>query len=118
MNFKPDLARRVLDGTKTVTRRLASDNPWSPWFRDLCGYRVGQSVAVCPGRGQRQLGRAVVTSTDLMPLGRLTVAEARAEGFTDPAAFAAAWANINGKYDPAALVWRVGLRRNDEQEGT
>lgn len=34
--FRPELAARVMDGTKTVTRRLCSDNPRSPWWREQC----------------------------------------------------------------------------------
>lgn len=113
MIFRDDLSRQVIDGAKTVTRRLARDNPRSPWSRERCAYRVGQSVAVCPGRGQRQIGRAVVTSVTLEPLGLLTDAEARAEGFEDVHAFVTAWTSINGKYDALALVWRLGLRRDD-----
>lgn len=33
MNFKPELAAKVMSGEKTVTRRLVSENPRSPWWR-------------------------------------------------------------------------------------
>ncbi|MEV4415441.1 ASCH domain-containing protein [Catellatospora sp. NPDC049609] len=109
MNFQPHLAQLVLAGAKTVTRRLASSNPRSPWSIDGCGLRVGADYAVCPGRGKHAIGRARVVSVSLMPLGHLDTAEARREGFDSPDAFEAAFAQINGRYDPAALVWRVEL---------
>ncbi len=66
MNFRPELAEAVMAGRKTATRRLVSDNPRSPWWREKCVYRVGQVVAVCPGRGRRQIGRARVSSVERM----------------------------------------------------
>ncbi len=60
MNFRPELAEAVMADPprKTVTRRLVSDNPNSPWWREKCAYRVGQEVdlvlaAAGADRGQR-----------------------------------------------------------------
>lgn len=110
MNFRPELAAAVMAGTKTVTRRLVSANARSPWSAAKCGYRVGQRVAICPGRGKHNIGYAIVTSVELMALGWLTIEEARREGFHGPAAFEAAWTDINAAYDEDAVVWRIGLR--------
>ena len=110
MIFRPELAAAVMAGRKTVTRRLLSANPRSPWFQDRCGYSVGQVVAVCPGRGKHRIGEAVVTSVDRMALGLVDDREARREGFENRAAFVEAWTAINGSYDPEAVVWRIGLR--------
>ncbi len=110
MNFKPELAALVMDGAKTCTRRLVSDNPRSPWAREKCGYRVGQEVAICPGRGKHQIGRARVVSVERLTLGIPSHDEAIAEGFSGPLAFVEAWESINGAYDPHAVVWRVGLQ--------
>lgn len=109
MNFKRELAEKVIAGEKTVTRRLVSDNPNSPWWREKCRYRVGQEIAICPGRGKYQIGKAVVVSVERMALGVLSLAAAQAEGFRDRADFEATWTLINGTYDPWAVVWRVGL---------
>jgi hypothetical protein len=123
MNFQPDLAAKVMAGEKTVTRRLVSDNPRSPWWREKCGYRVGQEVAICPGRGQHAIGRAEITSVDQGPLGWLGEDEALAEGFRPAGSgfarssdlFVAAWTKINGRYKPGAIVWRVGLKAIEEE---
>lgn len=42
-----------------------------------------------------------------MPLGYLDELAAQLEGFASVAEFEAAFAAINGRYDPNALVWRV-----------
>lgn len=110
MNFRPDLAAKVMAGEKTVTRRLMSDNPRSPWFRERCALVPGRDYAVCPGRGKNAIGRITVTATMSEPLGWLDDAEARREGFDDAHGFVAAFQEINrGKYDPDALVWRVAF---------
>lgn len=108
MNFRPELAAKVMAGEKTVTRRLVSDNPRSPWSRERCTLQPGRTYAVCPGRGKHATGRVLVTDTRLEPIGSLNNAEALREGFADAAAFERAFVAINGgTYDPSALVWRV-----------
>lgn len=109
MNFQPDLAYLVMAGEKTVTRRLVSDNPRSPWWHGGCSLEVGRDYAVCPGRGKDAIGRARVTSVDLMPLGMLTDDEAQREGFAGAYDFVSAFKAINGAYHKDALVWRVAL---------
>lgn len=111
MNFRPELAAKVMAGEKTVTRRLVNDNRRSPWFRERCGFSYGQDFAVCPGRGKVQIGRAIVLSVAQEPLGVLTDAEARREGFDDAEGFMAGFEGINGAYDPDALVWRIDFER-------
>lgn len=107
MIFKRALAEKAVAGEKTVTRRLVSDNPRSPWFVDECGYRAGQVFTINPGRGVTNIGRARVLSVRREELGRLDDAEARREGFPDAAAFEAGFDGINGGYTPEALVWRL-----------
>lgn len=104
-----------MEGRKTVTRRLASDNPRSPWWVGGCSLVVGRDYAVCPGRGKHAVGRVRVTGVRLFgEIGRLDDDEARREGFRDAAGFEAGFAEINGSYDPHACVWRVEFTR----EGT
>ncbi len=109
MNFRPELAEKVRRREKTVTRRLVSDNPRSPWFHEQCGFTYGQDFAVCPGRGKNQICRAIVLDVSREPLGYLSDSEAEREGFADVEQFEAIFAAINGSYDPDALVWRIGF---------
>lgn len=108
MTFRPELAAAVMAGRKTVTRRIATDRPRSPWYDGRTSWPA--DVAVQPGRGKPAIGRARVVSAVLEPLGYLFPEEARREGFEDVPAFEDAWAAINGAYDPSALVWRVELK--------
>lgn len=111
MNFRPELAAKVMTGEKTVTRRLMSDNPRSPWWRKRCGFREGQSVAVCPGRGKHAIGRAVVTDVRMELLGQITEDECRREGFESVQAFFDAFRGINGsEINGWDYVWRVEFR--------
>ena len=107
MNFRPDLAAKVMAGEKTVTRRRMSDNPRSPWYRERCSLVVGRSYAVCPGRGKVAIGRVIITAVDRSFLGAVSGHEARAEGFPNAWSFWEAWVQINDKFDPAEYVWRV-----------
>jgi len=107
VNFRPELAARVMTGEKTVTRRLVSDNPRSPWYWERCALKVGCDYAVCPGRGKTAIGRVLVTHVELRRLGHVHAAEAAREGFPSPADFEDAFAGINGSYNPDAKVWRI-----------
>lgn len=110
MNFQPELAQAVLEGRKTVTRRLVSTNPRSPWSREACALKVGKTYAVCPGRGKHAVCRVEIRDVRRQPLGHLNRYEAQAEGFENADEFEDAWRAINGGYDPSALVWRVAFR--------
>lgn len=107
MNFRPELAAKVMAGEKTVTRRLVSDNPNSPWWRERCSLKIDHTYAVCPGRGKNAIGRVRIVRVMSEPLGYLNVDEARREGFRDSNGFEGAWHAINGGYDPDVIVWRV-----------
>lgn len=107
MNFQPELAEKVMRGEKTVTRRLVSDNPRSPWFHERCALEPGRTYAVCPGRGKNAIGRVRVLRVMSQPLGFPGLDEAQREGFLTMDGFRQAWKQINGGYDPDAIVWRV-----------
>lgn len=123
MNFRPELAEKVMAGEKTVTRRLVSDKPTSHYFRGGCSYEPyggpGGGYSVCPGRGRGAIGRIVVTDVRLEALGYLTDAEARLEGFSDAGKFEAAFTEINGRYDPSVEVWRIEFEpvREEAEDG-
>lgn len=87
MIFRPQLARAVIDGRKTMTRRpVKGDTP--------CRYKAGHDYAVQPGRGKPAIGRIKVLDVRDEPVGRITHADARAEGFRNTAAFKAYWVRL------------------------
>lgn len=107
MIFSPDLAAKVLDGSKTVTRRLCSENPRSPWWRELCALKVGRDYAVQPGRSELAIGRIKVVAVRREALASLHPDDVRREGFYSLHEFIDAWKAINGRYELLAEVWRV-----------
>lgn len=122
MIFRPELADAVMGGRKTVTRRLCSENPRSPWWVGGCSYDVGQVFTVNPGRGKVNIGSARVVDVERQRLGDAFGdtfgvddtgrdgdgdEEARREGFRGATAFKLAWLAINHTYDPDAVVWRI-----------
>jgi hypothetical protein len=108
MIFKPDLAQKVLAGEKTVTRRICSQNPRSPWWRERCALEPGHDYAVQPGRGQAAIGRVRVLAVqrELLSMRSLSLHDALAEGFESVSRFRAAWEQINPKAVEAE-VWRI-----------
>ena len=118
MNFRPELASKVMAGEKTVTRRQMSDNPRSPWCILGCSLKVGQSYAVCPGRGKKAIGRVVVTDVRRSILGDVDATEARREGFRSILAFREAWTLINDGIDPYEEVWRVTFKVDTDAYST
>lgn len=108
MNFKPDLAMKVMRGEKTVTRRMPSDNPRSPWYSGDCALHVGRDYAVCPGRGKKAIGRIRIIDVRLEELGRIMEdGEAQREGFGHPREFADVWTAMHNGICFGDLVWRV-----------
>lgn len=110
MNFRPELAEAVIAGRKTVTRRVVSDNPRSPWSDDRAPQLVGKRVAICPGRGKHQIGSARVLSVirENFNPSKITDEEARHEGFRDRNAFLHTWHELHPK-SVVLPVWRIAL---------
>lgn len=95
MIFSPELARLVVRGKKTMTRRRVKPD------ENRCRYRVGHDYAVQPGRGQTAIARLVVVDVDMQFLGDITGADARAEGFRNVADFARYWMRLYDRgFDP------------------
>jgi len=103
MNFKPELCAKVLDGTKTVTRRPTNG-------KTKCSYQRYLDYAVCPGRGKHQVARMVVLDVREELVGAITDAEAVLEGFADRNAFIAYWQKLYRIWDPSLPVWRIEFK--------
>lgn len=107
MIFRADLAKAIIAGRKTQTRRRVSDNPRSPWYRKRCLYRPGRIYAVCPGRGKKRIAEILIVEARRTWLGSISDEEAIAEGFEDRYAFLDAWGQINGALDLNEPVWAL-----------
>jgi hypothetical protein len=108
MIFGPDLLPKVLDGSKTVTRRRMHRKPLPDGrTRATCPYVKGRTYAVQAGRGQKAVGRILVTDNWPVLLGTLNQRESRKEGFRNPRDFVAYWTKLYGDCDPSEWVWRI-----------
>lgn len=108
MIFRPELAAKVLAGDKTVTRRLCSDNPRSPWWRERCAFEPGRDYAVQAKRGTPSIGRIRIVSVQRCQwLSAISHHEALREGFKSGVAFIEAWRAINGLVPHGTPLWRV-----------
>ncbi len=109
MIFKDDLCQKVLDGTKTQTRRLVKIGEYK-YVRlngevfEVCDsnnrlkWHVGNSYAVQPGRGKKAVGRIGIIKIRIEPLNAITHDDAQAEGVgRNLAAFANLWDSIHPK---------------------
>lgn len=118
MNFQPELAAKVLAGTKVVTRRPVKDSG------KACRYRPGRPYAVQiprtegPGRGRGGKAIGYIHVTDVMreTLRMLSASEAVREGFADREAFRDYWVDLHGDYDLGQLVDRIAFVLIDPEE--
>lgn len=121
MNFRPELARAVMYGQKTVTRRLVrEDNPRSPWHPDRALKLEGKRVAIQPGRGKPAIGYATVVDVQrelFIPILSIDAQEAWREGFGGVEEFFAVWRELHGDHLEAEYdVWRIQLRVSPEEQ--
>lgn len=106
---------KVLNGTKTQTRRLVkageqltADGVCIRTARGRRLYQVGKTYAVQPARGKRAVARIRVTRLRCEDVGDISAEDAHAEGFASPCAFLEAWRAIHGtKADLSARVWVI-----------
>lgn len=101
MIFKPVLLEKVLDGTKTVTRRPLGRSGEAP-------YRVGQTYAIQPGMARVSVGRIKVLDVGVSPLSWIKIGNAaQLEGFETPEEFIEYWIALYGNFDGDQIVARI-----------
>lgn len=120
MLFKPELADKIIRGTKTQTRRVVGGN--DTFTRDGALYdrgldwlyverngrllwSRGRTYAVCPGRGKSQVARIRITDIRQECVGDISEADATAEGFASRDEFLRVFKAINPKSDLFTPVW-------------
>ncbi len=106
MIFRPELAKKVLSGGKTVTRRRLVHRDGKP-----IRYREGRQYAVQPGRGQKHVGHICVIKVWEEKLKEIGTEAAQAEGFLFARAvggpedsFMLYWMSLHGGWDPEEVV--------------
>lgn len=105
MIFRPELAKKVLSGEKTATRRRLVHRDGRP-----IRYHEGRQYAVQPGRGQLHVGHVCVIEVAEEKLSEISQEQACAEGFVkekDASArwqFMLYWMKLHGGWDPEEVV--------------
>jgi hypothetical protein len=107
MLFREELAIKVARGEKTATRRLAKDNPRSPWWFRECRYKVGDEFPVMGGFHRPAFCRAIVDRVAYEQVGGLGLRASQQEGFETEADFLAKFREINGEVPLSTWVWVV-----------
>lgn len=109
MIFKPRLARLVLAGKKTQTRRPVKAG------EETCRYHEGRSYAVQPGRGKPQVCRIKILEVRRELLHEITYPDAVAEGFRTRDEFFDYWREL---YKTGPLievpVWAIRFCLDDD----
>jgi len=101
--FGPELARLVMAGLKTETRRLVKGDPETA----VCRYKEGRTYAVRPERTRGSIGRIKILSVRRERLGDIDHAGARLEGFPNVGRYLDYWRTLHGHVDPDAEVWAI-----------
>lgn len=105
MIFAPDLAAKITQGKKTVTRRPVKRHHSGTLL--ACTYQPGKTYGVQLHRGGFAVDRILVKDVRRETLDLpLTWTEAAAEGFDSPRGFAEKWEALYG-VDPPLDVWRI-----------
>lgn len=109
----------VMNFRKTQTRRVVGDREYAVRSRynqiieivhnDRVKWRVGQSYAVQPGRGQAQIARIKITKITCERLSRISTKDAIAEGFASRREFLATWEKIHGIGSTNRRVWVIAF---------
>jgi hypothetical protein len=107
MIFKPELAKKIAAGSKTMTRRPVKDG------ETQCRYRAGRVYGVQLGRGKPTSFPITITETRRAPVAEITFKEARREGFRTREEFIAYWTELYGDFNPDQEVWVISFVKGD-----
>jgi hypothetical protein len=108
MIFAPSTVEKVLDGSKTETRRLVRPG------RDKAPCEVGRVYAIQPGRGKAAIGQFYVKGVRKERLLDITDPGARREGFADREAFLREFVRLNRMAQETVQGDEVFLSANPE----
>lgn len=109
----------ILLQNKTQTRRIIKVNEIAVRTRynkiesvlhnDRIKWRVGQTYAVQPGRGQAEVARIRLTRINSQHITRISTLDAIAEGFKSRQDFLQTWQKIHGENALNVRVWVLTL---------
>lgn len=109
MIFRPELAKLIVQGKKSMTRRQIGDRP-------VCRYEVGKAYAVQPGRGKVATCRITITEVRSERLGDMPIGDAKREGFATRDEFFDYWRSLYGQVDEDLEVWVIRFLLGDHTD--
>ena len=98
MIFRPELARLILSGEKSMTRR-----------RLPCRYRADRWYKVQPGRGEKHVCHIFLTKVRVERLRDISEQDAIREGFEGSTKFFVYWLKLVGEMRPRDFDERVAV---------
>jgi hypothetical protein len=93
MLFKKPLIEKILDGSKTQTRRLSKQT-----------YKAGRTYGVTCRRYQKSQAHIQILQAKQQRLGDITREDVKAEGFQTIEEFKETWRKINREWNPDLIV--------------
>jgi len=116
MQFKRELANKILAGEKTQTRRPVKVNEYQTTHDDLVEvrngrlkWRVGKTYSVQPGRGKKGEGFMKLTSIRREKVESITEDDVMAEGLVSRDKFLEIWNGFYGDAYPECWVLEFEL---------
>jgi hypothetical protein len=91
--FKPELLKKILEGTKTQTRRPGKQR-----------YREGRRYGVRSSRFKKSEAHIVITRSRREKLGDISREDAKKEGFSNVEEFQTTWRRIYRRWNPTQIV--------------
>lgn len=106
MIFRPELAKLIVQGKKSMTRRPSHGET-------SCRYRVEHVYRVQLGRGMPGRFPITIKAVREEALGEITLKDAKREGFVTTQEFADYWKGLYGKFDEDSRVWVISFALGD-----
>lgn len=120
MRFQAKLARAIVQGKKTQTRRpvkmIRADDD-GRMIQGACKYKVGRDYSIQGASGRSLSGgaRLKVIAVRCEEIGTISFEDARAEGFKTRDDFFEAWDRIYPGLDRETRVWVITFQSIDEE---
>jgi len=95
MLFKEKHIKLILNGEKTMTRRLPGKS---------ANYSIGKVYAIRPSRFVKPAGYILIIRKFRQKLGQISARDVKKEGYNSLDEFQAAWIKINGSWRPDEIV--------------
>jgi len=95
MLFREKHIKQILNGEKTMTRRLPGKS---------ANYQIGRVYTIRPCRFAKPAAQILIIRKFRQKLGEISTGDMKKEGYNSLDEFQAAWIKINGSWKPEQIV--------------